>query len=428
MEFKRSVVFNEANYRSLLLRYLKEHPEHRGDLSEAELSELLNDMLRQIFEDEAEKASTSARQQKRATAIITREQQPKRVIRPGHIGFPKRFEGIPEARTHTSYALKEWYFKCPYCDTVFTAPDIKDRALLPIDDADNPYELSIFTKSYEKDFLEYSLIEILVCPGCLYASDRGGFHMLKLGNYHMGFDRITGSDDDIWNKVKERVLRKHRNKIADTIDQRLEIAHEADDEGLSIFRLETGNPAMPRSVHNANVAIELAIDSIETLLEFYSDEQEAKLRSRQGVLHLMRARFYAQESTKGDREARKRELEEKYTALRLFMRTNSDSLRQLKDDLQNACRRFFLSDELLLSLPNLDKQTRKQLKTWRRNAMSRIRVTYSNQRRKHGPDEGVARRYYLKIENRSYEVIEEERAEKRAAQKAAEETEAEKNG
>jgi hypothetical protein len=92
----------------------------------------------------------------------------------------------------------------------------------------------------------------------------------------------------------------------------------------------------------------------------------------------------------------------------------------LQEDLQCQARRFFLADELMRGAS--DPAALESLRAVRRAAMSRIRVSYSNLRRDHSPDEGVARRYYLKIDKRAYEVIEEERLEKERVAEAEAET------
>ncbi len=331
------------------------------------------------------------------------------------LGYPFVYGGFPREK---SYALRPACFRCPFDETTFTAPRLVDRALKPA--AEDRYSLGLYTEGQEKEFLEYSLVEMISCPTCLYTSDRTGFHRPKRANLG-DLEAMRQLPDADWEPVFFELNRRMQDLMLRQTPARQEVARHASDDGQGLFRLSEADPRLPRSFTDALIALNLAAVSAETMLGFYREETEARVRQKLAGFLLKLAHCYEvmaqiQRGGKGEsvcREKRHRALRE---ALRLLQSISDIEFRVLTERLYCFARRFHLADELF-GLADTDEE-REALRRYRKQVVGEGKQVLMQIRGDKDPAKAKERernlnlieRFLEPLENRLYELEKAEKA------------------
>lgn len=318
------------------------------------------------------------------------------------LGYPLEFGGFPMPK---SYPLRASYYRCPFCTTTFTAPRLCNRALKPADN--DRLAIGLFTEGLEKDFVEFPLIDAIVCPSCLYASDRIGFFRI--------WTRGEGSLKEMraiptkqWEPVYFQVVPRIRSYMADGLDKRQEIASRAGDEGRALFTLAHGDDSIPRAPSDALIALELAALCAQTLSKAYRGEPKARLRHKLASYRLKQ--FYVVRllagKNKPDPETanriRQKRIRLMYDAMQALMTVNDIDFNVLEERLHCLTRRFFLADMLLPHLPN--KEEAVQLAQIRKICFNNMKQLLIRARQAKSTELRIIERFLLPLENRMYEI------------------------
>ena len=318
------------------------------------------------------------------------------------LDFPIDFEGLPDP---ASYALRKSHLRCPFCSTVFTAPRLDHRALKA--DPDDHYGVGLHEGPLEKPFLEYFVIEMIVCPGCLYTHDRAGFDRLTRAG-GLDLERVRQLPDDRWQPCFLPVDAGVRKAMARQADQRLRIARRAGDDGAALFRINAADPATPRSHDDALVGFDLALACVDVLAEHYVEEAGARVRHRGVAFLLKRSHCYrllarADEGSDAGAAYEARRIEDLRQASEMILTVEGVELRVLGERLRYLTRCFFLADELIEHTD--DANARQSLEEERRQAWIDMRAILFEQR-KAGCERGenTARRLLDALDRRMHRI------------------------
>ena len=318
------------------------------------------------------------------------------------LDFPVEFEGLPDP---ASYALRKSYLRCPFCSTVFTAPRLDHRALKA--DPDDHHGIGLHIGPLEKPFLEYFVIEMIVCPGCLYTHDPTGFDRLTRAG-RLDMEQIRQLPDDRWQPGFLPVDAGIAESMARQTDRRLRIARRAGDEGAALFRINAADPATPRSHQDALIGFDLALACIDLLADHYAEEAGARVRHRGAAFLLKRshccgllARADEGSDSRDTYEAKR--IEDLRQASKMILTVEGIELRVLGERLRYLTRCFFLADELIGHTDDAD--ARESLEARRRRAWIDMRAVLFEQR-KAGCERGenTARRFLDALDRRMHRI------------------------
>lgn len=248
--------------------------------------------------------------------------------------YPLEFQ---ELNTGIDSVLLKRKFRCPMCGTAFTAPMLKTGSLIAR--FDNRTQLDVYTgvrQDSEKEFVDFSLFLILVCPGCLYAAPEREFDIWDGGAKEPGWKK----------RQKSRMPRKVLDQFLATIPRRQEIARRAARLGHNLF-------STARTEDDAAVAIDLATDALHFILSKVSPNRKAELIYQEGVLSLMKSLQYERElENEPDpaeaQEIRKMRLLAIRDALAAFNRIPEQSVEnfEIRESIRYHARRFWAAHEL----------------------------------------------------------------------------------
>ncbi len=366
--------------------------------------------MKQILE-EAEKALVTARQARDA-AVIEKEADPdvsgmydvgEDLDEQSPIGFPIVFKGFPMSK---EYALRLGYYRCPFDETTFMAPRLINRALKPVDD--DRYALGLYKEAQDREWLEYPLIEMILCPACLYTSDRTGFYRIRVSSKET-VQTVRAIELKKWEPVFFPMNMRIQEALTaeELTREKSRIARTAGDTGQCLFRLGEADPKYPRSHEDALVTLELALLSTQAMLECYTEEAEARIRQKMAGFLLKRAHvleLMAELHEGADKVAdyRERALASKREAREVLLAINDVEFRVLQERLYCLARRFWLADELIDAAA--DKAQAEELAGQRKKAMGEMKTLLMQQRQENPEDVPVIERFMEPLENRLYDL------------------------
>ncbi len=337
---------------------------------------------------------------KNSTTSLTQAQQlPKQ--KKSSLGYPCVFEGFPRPKT---YALRPGYYKCPFCETTFVATRLVNRALRP--KGTDPLFLGLYDGPQDKAFLEFLTIEVIICPSCLYAADKNGFHMLSKSSPR-NFDKLSSIPEDVWEPVFMESNPWVQKKITGVTDERKEMVQTASEGGNGLFGLSQTDARYPRQADDTVISWELAIKCAELLIQEYQEETEARLQHKVAGYLLKLGSFYERMKEMNTDKTVKfcdgKRLELMYAALKKLLAIRDIEFRVTQERLVCLSRRFFLADELIEHLDAGAPQ--EALKMHRKKAMADMRQMLIKDRNENeGKDQTVIERYMEPLENRLYDL------------------------
>ncbi len=250
------------------------------------------------------------------------------------IQYPEEFMDLETGIE--SIFLKRKY-QCPFCETSFTAPALKTGSLLI--KVDNRTQMDIYTgvrQDSEKEFIDYSLFQILICPKCLYAALEKEFDIWD-----------SASKEPHWVKRKRAKLSK---KIIagyhDRLKERMAIIQRAGQKGMQLFSTE-------RTEEDAAISLDLAAHTLNFLISKVSVNRKADLLYQLGQLQLMKSLQYEKQIEDPDFEEKKIELQRKRrgavkNALECFLKIPDSSVENfdVREGIKFNCRKFWAAQEL----------------------------------------------------------------------------------
>ena len=318
------------------------------------------------------------------------------------LGLPLRFEGFPDDEP---CALRPGYLRCPFCGTIFTAPRLVYRALRA--DPNDCCAIGLYRGPLEKPFLEYVLVEMIVCPGCLYTHDRGGFHRFARSG-KLSFEQVRNAPGDRWERSFLPIRAPLQKAVAAQTDRRLNSAQAAGNNGRALFRLSRDDPTIPRTYADALIAFDLALDCAATMVSFCRAEIAARVQhkavafllKRSHCQRLLAERHLGTAAEAAWNEKRRAGLHE---AFEMVMTIQTVEFRILEERLVCLARRFCLADELLEHAQ--DDDTRQTLEAHRDQAWADLKTIHDEQRESHdGRSVDVARHFLDPLASRRHEV------------------------
>ena len=316
--------------------------------------------------------------------------------------WPLQFGGFPES---PAYALRLSYLRCRFCQTIFTAPRLVNRALQA--DPDDHCAIGLYKGPLDKDFLEFLLIEMIVCPGCLFTQDRVGFDRFsRFGK--LDFAQVAHASEDNWEAGVPAISGALAQGIAARGDHRRKMAQQAGDGGQALFQLSQADPTIPRAHRDALVSYDLALDCIAAMLKRCDGETAARVRLK-GVGFMLKRRHCRLQwaaydpGSVGPADLARQQIEELRQAFALLQSIKAVEFRVLEERLIHLTRGFFLADELLEHAA--DDKARAALKAQRQRAWTQLRsVSLEQQRARNERGANTARRFLDTLDRRMQQI------------------------
>ena len=273
-------------------------------------------------------------------------------------GFPIEFQNIPKRDT---YPLITSFYKCPFCNTTFTAPKVKDKSLQP--DPEDNLQIGLYlnnTGEYEN--IIPVLIDTISCPECLWTADRDGF--LKIWN------RDNAKFYEIENIPRERweypAYSFTPHLIADFRlfeRKRIEMAHKAADIGEALFTISRTDRKIPRSFADAQISLNLALYCMDYMIAHSHIAARSALRhkcaeyyiKKQYIYNLMLERLV---KNKNKKELIAYRLDAIIKGMELMLKVKSSELPTLQTECLFLRQKFFLSNMLSNILQKKEQKAR----------------------------------------------------------------------
>ena len=254
-----------------------------------------------------------------------------------NIQFVEYPEEFMELETGIESIFLKRKYQCPLCESAFTAPALKTGSLLV--KVDNRTQLEVYTgvrQDSEKEFVDYSLFHILICPKCLFAAVEKEFDIWD-----------SASKDPHWIKRKRAKLSK---KIIagyhERLKERMAIAQRAGHKGLQLFSTE-------RTEEDAAISLDLAAHTLNYMLSKVSVNRKADLLYQLGLLQLMKSMQFEKQIEDPDFEDIKLDLKKKRrgavkNALECFLKIPDSSVENfdVREAVKFNCRKFWAAHEL----------------------------------------------------------------------------------
>ncbi len=250
------------------------------------------------------------------------------------IEYPEEFMDLETGIE--SIFLKRKY-QCPFCETSFTSPALKTGSLLV--KIDNRTQMEVYTgvrQDSDKEFVDYSLFQMLICPKCLYAAADKEFDIWD-----------SASKEPQWVKRKRAKLSK---KIVagyhERLKERMAIAQMAGQKGMQLFSTE-------RTEADAAVSLDLAGHTLNYLISKVSVNRKAELLYQLGLLQLMKSLQYEKQIDDPDLSSEHANLKRKRrgaikNALECFLKIPDSSVENfdVRESVKFNCRKFWAAHEL----------------------------------------------------------------------------------
>lgn len=332
------------------------------------------------------------------------------------LDFPYEFGGFPRPK---NYALRLSYYRCPLCNATFLSPRLINRALKA--DQNDFMGIGLYTDGMERDFLEYLLVECLVCPVCLYAADKSGFLRIWT-NAETTLTEAKAIDEKEWTPVYFSVNARLQEKLKETLPERLALAKTASREGTGLFVLDEEDPKIPRKPEDALIALDMAIKSAEQILPAQQrGEEKARLNQKISGYYLRQYQVYNILIKKytGDK-AKVNPLKQNQGKVLLAAMGTINSVNDVEFNVIEEClycqtRRFFLAD--LLCQASATEEQKEKLAQLRKRALGAMRATLTRARQEKSENVKTIERFLLPLENRLIDLENEAAKAKAASEK-----------
>ncbi len=328
-------------------------------------------------------------------------------------GFPLEFGGFPMPK---QYALRPSYFRCPFCETTFTAPRLTNRALKP--DYNDRLAIGLYRDGLEKSYIEYPLTEMVICPECFYASDRIGFMRIwtKRPSNITQVQQIPAKE---WEKVFFPVSAKIRKDMKIQEVKRHELVQKASGHGMGLFRLATTTEVYPREPEDALISLDLAVSCARSLQKYFMGEASSRLVHKSAGYLLKKFYIYGlmakmpkyKDKIKTLKQMR---IKTMFEAMQALIQVNDIDFNVLEERLYCITRRFFLSDMLLPFIASKDEK--ENMVKLRKKCVGEMKMALVKARQAKSPEVKTIERFLLPIENRYLDIAKEEKMAKMQAQ------------
>ncbi len=253
---------------------------------------------------------------------------------PPVIAYPNDFVGVDTGIE--SIFLKRKY-GCPMCSNAFTAPALKTGSLLV--KLDTRTQMEVYTgvrADSDKEFVDFSLFHIMICPNCLYAGQEKDFDVWD-----------AASKEPQWIRRKRiKLQQKVVTAYLDDIVTRRKVVQKAGEQGQRLF-------CSGRTEGDAAIAIELATYTLGFLIARVNANHKAELIYQTGLLHLMKSLQYEKQlddpTLSGDFPTiRKRRLEAIRDALATFLQVPDSTVENLdvRESVRFNARKFWAAHEM----------------------------------------------------------------------------------
>lgn len=319
--------------------------------------------------------------------------------------FPFEFGGFPQPK---NYALRPAYYRCPFCETTFTAPRLVNRALKA--DPQDYMGVGLYTDGMERDYLEYLLIETFICPGCLYAADKSGFFHIWM-NGQATLEDAEAVELKDWTPPFFTVNARLQEQLGTTVDDRMKLVRQGSNDGYGLFALAGTDRKIPRLPSDALLVYTLARKCAEQILPAQQrGEEQARLHHKvsgyyvkQYYIHGMLLKE-AQDADDAESIARCKQEQGKalLSALAAVNMVNDIEFNVIEECLYCQTRRFFIAD-LLCGSAATDEQ-RDKLADLRKRALGAMKATMIRARQEKSDNVKVIERFMLPLENRMLEL------------------------
>lgn len=248
--------------------------------------------------------------------------------------FPTEFLNLD---TGTESVLLKRKFRCPMCDSAFTAPSLKTGNLVAR--FDNRTQLDVYTgvrQDSEKEYVDFGLFIVMVCPRCLYAAQEREFDVWDASGKEPAWKRRQK------NKISRKILAAyHANG-----PRRLALAKRAAREGMNLFSTR-------RAEDDAAISLDLAADTLNFMLGKVSPNRKPELLYQIAVLHLMKSLQFEKQLEDPDKTAQHPELKKSRMlairdALVAFNNIPDQSVEnfEIRESIRYHARRFWAAQEL----------------------------------------------------------------------------------
>lgn len=250
------------------------------------------------------------------------------------VKYPAEFMDMD---TGTESIFLKRKFCCPMCETAFTAPALKTGSLMV--KLDTRTQMEVYTgvrQDSEKEFIDYSLFHILVCPECYYAAGEREFDVWDAGAREPQWIRRKRT------KLSQKIILAFQDKKG----ERKRIIQKAGDKGKRLF--STG-----RTEDDAAVALDLAANCVEFLIGKVSINRKSELVYQLGLLHLMKSLQFEKQLEDPELNDKLPEIRERRRtaiadALECFLKIPDTSIEnfEVREGVRFNARKFWAANEL----------------------------------------------------------------------------------
>lgn len=253
---------------------------------------------------------------------------------PPALVYPNEFSGVDTGIE--SIFLKRKY-GCPMCSNSFTAPALKTGSLLV--KLDTRTQMEVYTgvrADSDKEFVDFSLFHIMICPNCLYAGQEKDFDIWD-----------GASKEPQWIRRKRiKLQQKVVSAYLDDLNTRRRIVQKAGEQGQRLF-------CAGRTEGDAAIAIELATYTLNFLVARVNANHKAELVYQIGLLHLMKSLQYEKQlddpTISSEFPAiRKKRMESIRDALATFLQVPDSTVENLdvRESVRFNARKFWAAHEM----------------------------------------------------------------------------------
>lgn len=273
-------------------------------------------------------------------------------------GFPVEFQNIP---TRASYPLLTSFYRCPFCDQIFTAPRLKDKSLDP--DPSDQLQLGLYspgTADYEH--VVPMLIDIICCPNCLWTADREG-HMRIRNRDSAKLHEIEKIPRARWEFPSFNLSPKVKNDFTLFLRKRLEYVHKTHDLGEALFSISRIDRKFPRSFIDAQISLDLALFCNDFVMKNSDTRTRSILRykgaeyymKKQHIASMMLERVRNKEDKKSLFASR---IDSIIKAMELMLRVDDKDLPSFQQRCRYLRQKYFIAHMLSNILRNPDQKLR----------------------------------------------------------------------
>ena len=273
-------------------------------------------------------------------------------------GFPVEFQNIP---TRSTYPLITSFYRCPFCDQIFTAPRLKDKSLDP--DPSDQLQIGLYSPgTTDFEHVVPLLIDIICCPNCLWAADRDGY--LRIWNRDSAkLHEIIKVPRNRWEFPAFALTPKIKNDFTLFMRKRLEYVHKTEDLGEALFSISRTDRKFPRSFVDSQISFDLALFCNDFVID-NSDIKNSSILRYKGAEYHMKKQYIA--SMMLERVRKKEDKKSLFAgridsiikAMELMLRVENTDLPSFQQRCRYFRQKYFIAHMLSNILRNPDQKLR----------------------------------------------------------------------